>query len=628
MSLPFKEVTATQIGLVWDKGSIGVMTRKNNPTVESLFGEILVRPGNFFGIEKFTDEKSLAGVCEGSDLVMFAHANSTGTAITYEWSDSIPGVNGRTSLGKQTGPVARRLHPLWGCDYEICGKGDTLKIYNASAKIDSAIFRCVAQDLTVPGSYVDHTRSVEMKVSLRDRFQAFLTDAQPTKYFTKADTIYRCPGEKAQIRFMIGGMESLNEYKAESGTVSVRYIYIPAVGGGAIVDTIHFNVDMMAMEGSTKKIYAFNKAVFASVEKDGCYYVDQVWSSFCDNATPYPAFDTVFVKERNFEQHYLDPVSVTINQSVDVTPDLTWTNASNKNSVLGSVFDNGAGKVEYIASAQAGTDTVLFSRSQNGCTMNAERQVNIISEKYLSLNVMLEGPYLAKGDSMMCVYIGYFPPEASTTEYESPYPDKMKINRPFPKYDKGISDWIYVELWDYPPFGIGSGDSRRGVLIDSISGLLLSDGTVCSATKAEKFLTFQKLTGDDYYVIVRHRGHLAIMSKEKITLSSTKPVVGAFPMIDFSGKTGKPLSAVDEAFDNEGGFSFPPLINVNGRNLMYLGDIRNPNQSFSVDAVDFKTLKEMLSSGGYLDGDFDFNGTINAVDMSACKRNIGKYVKY
>lgn len=626
--LPLKDPTTTQIGLVWDEGS--VMTKTNNATIPTYFGEVLVRPGKFLSIDSYSPDQT---VCEGADIVLYAHANTTGTGLTYEWSDSIPGVPGRTSLGKQSGAVSRRTHAAWGCDYEICGKGDTLKIYNASAKLDSAIFKCIAQDVSLGSTLAENSRSVEIKLQLRDRFYAFLTDYATNKMYVSGDSVFRCPGEIAKARILVGGMQSNLEYKNETGEVCVRYIG-RLNDGNVLVDTAKFSINMFSMSPD-KKMYAYDKNLFIDLEKDGIYYVDKVWTDCCENADSYPALDTVFVKERNFELHVVDPVTVSVNSNEEITPiGISWTNVDNSNTSLGTPWED-AGKVYYSASSTPGTDTVFYTKTVDKCKVSSEQQVNIVSEKYLSINVILEGAYYEAADSMYCVWKDDFPPVVSTTIYESPYPDHMQINRPFPSFGKAICDWVYVELWDYPPYGLGGGDTKMGTKIDSISALLLSDGTICSAKAntdgtGNKYVIFQKLPDDDYYVVVKHKSHIAIMSKEKVHLMPTPPVIGAFPMIDFSGKSGKTLTSADDVFDNENGLGIPVLKVVNGRKLMFVGDVDTGKGSGdgNIDAVDVQALKAKLGSSGYNDGDLNFDGTVNASDMQKCKANVGKYVKY
>ncbi|WP_299891001.1 BspA family leucine-rich repeat surface protein [uncultured Lacinutrix sp.] len=80
--------------------------------------------------------------------------------------------------------------------------------------------------------------------------------------------------------------------------------------------------------------------------------------------------------------------------------------------------------------------------------------------------------------------------------------------------DNDIVDWVWVELRD---------KNDNTIVIDSQSALLQRDGDVVDVDGISA-LSFSQLF-DGYYVAIKHRNHLGIMSASAISLSSTSTVV-------------------------------------------------------------------------------------------------------
>jgi hypothetical protein len=75
----------------------------------------------------------------------------------------------------------------------------------------------------------------------------------------------------------------------------------------------------------------------------------------------------------------------------------------------------------------------------------------------------------------------------------------------------GVVDWVLVEL--RKTTAASSVDARRACFIKSDGSIVDLDGT--------SPVEFDKTSGNSYYVVIRHRNHLAIMSANALTLSSS-----------------------------------------------------------------------------------------------------------
>jgi hypothetical protein len=107
-----------------------------------------------------------------------------------------------------------------------------------------------------------------------------------------------------------------------------------------------------------------------------------------------------------------------------------------------------------------------------------------------------------------------------------------------------IVDWVYLELRD------GNNPSN---ILKSRSALLQRDGDIVHIDGVS-VVTFDKVSAGNYYVAVRHRNHLGVMSALPIALSSVPSVVdfcnGSTPAfnLDDTKAINKPFIVVDQGF--------------------------------------------------------------------------------
>jgi hypothetical protein len=127
---------------------------------------------------------------------------------------------------------------------------------------------------------------------------------------------------------------------------------------------------------------------------------------------------------------------------------------------------------------------------------------------------------------------------------------------------------------------------------------LLTDGTIRDFSDTTKsYVALAGAFAGNYYIVVSHRNHLAVMSSSAVALDAgTSPVA-----YDFS--TGQ-----DRAY------GLNPLRHVGTRYAMPGGD---GTKDGGVDAFD-RNLVWRLQNGtnGYLGGDFNLDGGVDALDLN------------
>lgn len=125
----------------------------------------------------------------------------------------------------------------------------------------------------------------------------------------------------------------------------------------------------------------------------------------------------------------------------------------------------------------------------------------------LSLKIFLEGAYNSTTNLMNTNLSSEIP-------LQSPYAEN---NRTITNMPTDIVDWVLVELRTSP----------NGTAVASKSVLLNKNGNVVRDDGITNTITLNAPEGD-YYIVVKHRNHLAIMSANKINLNSTSTTVYDF----------------------------------------------------------------------------------------------------
>ena len=168
----------------------------------------------------------------------------------------------------------------------------------------------------------------------------------------------------------------------------------------------------------------------------------------------------------------------------------------------------------------------------------------------------------------------------------SPYADAMTCDAAVftTTGSDAIVDWVWVELRDA---------SNNTLVVESRSALLQRDGDIV-ATDGTSALKFY-VNDDNYYVVINHRNHLGVMSKNAIALNATTT------FLDLS------ISPSDLQGDD-----YAVTLLDNGKYGMYGFDTDGNGQA---DLIDYKNFTPNLGQGGYQYEDLDLNGQVQTTDQ-------------
>lgn len=194
-----------------------------------------------------------------------------------------------------------------------------------------------------------------------------------------------------------------------------------------------------------------------------------------------------------------------VNQTVENSLTLTGTSenllalrSDAAGQQFGLAVSSGSGQLlEYldVQDADASGGELLTSNNSidSGNNTNWEILADVIVAQ---IKFWLEAAYDVNRDSMTTSINDLLP-------ITSPYFNGDVTAESIPE---NAVDWVGIELRS----------SDMGVAIDSVSMFLLTDGSVVMADGISQ-VQFADLLADDYYVVIRHRNHLPIMSKDKET---------------------------------------------------------------------------------------------------------------
>jgi len=158
---------------------------------------------------------------------------------------------------------------------------------------------------------------------------------------------------------------------------------------------------------------------------------------------------------------------------------------------------------------------------------------------------------------------------------------------------EGVVDWILLEIRN---------DTSAGSAISTRAAFLKSDGTITDLDGINP-VYFSGVDEGDYYIVVKHRNHLAVMSADKVNLSASYSISYNF------------TTSPSKAFGNE-------LVDLgNGNFGMYAGD---GDANGIINVLDYGTVGNNLFEVNYQLGDIDLNGIINVLDFKNTNHNLLK----
>ncbi len=162
-----------------------------------------------------------------------------------------------------------------------------------------------------------------------------------------------------------------------------------------------------------------------------------------------------------------------------------------------------------------------------------------------------------------------------------------------------IVDWVLVELRQ---------KSNQDSVLQSVAALLQKDGDVVDVDGSSA-LKIPNLSKDSFYVAVKHRNHLGVISTDSRALT---PIASSYDFTTMlSNSQGGNLGIKDLG---------------DGYFALYSGDVDMNGQ---VQNSDGTALVLKLGSAGYMQEDLDMNGQVQNTDLTTGLRpNLGKGVQF
>jgi len=207
----------------------------------------------------------------------------------------------------------------------------------------------------------------------------------------------------------------------------------------------------------------------------------------------------------------------------------------------------------------------------------------------LKSKIYLQGPFDATTDEMSTALNS-----SGVIPLTSPFSQDRRSLTSLPA---DIVDWVLVELRATP----------SGAAIASRSALLRKDGMIVELDGATAEIVLDASPGN-YYITIRHRNHLAVMSATAVALSSNAATLYDFTT-DVSSYYGADAALLDTT-----------PVNLYG---MYAGDANGNSQVQNDDKNEY--WKIQTGAAGYLSADFNINGQVQNDDKNELwKGNVGK----
>ncbi len=263
-------------------------------------------------------------------------------------------------------------------------------------------------------------------------------------------------------------------------------------------------------------------------------------------------------------------------------------------NVYGSILEDWFGVEENAVKSMIFDDYVKMP-IVNACNAVCT-SINDHTGPGLALKVFMEGPY-NPSTGLMSSFLA----ENNLLPFNQPYntsPWNYSGSESVSSFPANAVDWVLIELRSGTPNLSGTPGTT---LHQSLAGLLLNDGRIVGMDGISDLLFDQMISGEAYYVLIRHRNHLDILSSNTIRQ-------GINMSYDFTNCYAA--------------FGAEQLKSLDGRFAMFAGDY-NPDSVLQISDYDvWKADPAMLNAYEYSDGNLD--GTVQVVDYDVWYANRAK----
>ncbi len=206
----------------------------------------------------------------------------------------------------------------------------------------------------------------------------------------------------------------------------------------------------------------------------------------------------------------------------------------------------------------------------------------------VNVRALLEGPVVAVDSMSMALR-----PQLPLLQPYDDSPWNHSGNESVGSIPDSIVDWILLEL--RMNTSASSKVGTRAAFLQSKGRIVDLDGV--------STVTFPGVVPGDYYVVVRHRNHLSVMSAQPVSIGPA-PAEYSFLSAQSSAYGSSPMKAV-----------------TGGRFALYAGD---SNTSGIVTASDANLVFSTLNTSGYRIADVNMSGIVTAADANVVYGNLNK----
>ena len=221
----------------------------------------------------------------------------------------------------------------------------------------------------------------------------------------------------------------------------------------------------------------------------------------------------------------------------------------------------------------------LISSSSN----SAQYFYEVPQDLKINVKVFLQGPFNNGSMHKSLNNLGFLP-------LNQPYnisPWNYSGGETVQKIPDYVVDWVLIEIRP---------DITGSSAVYSRAAFIKTDGSVVDLDGKSQ-VKIPGINAGHYYLVIKHRNHLAVMSADKIELSVNPS------LYDFT-------TASEKAYGSSSQVKLS-----NGIYGMYAGD---GNSNGNINKSDANSVwKQQNGQMGYLDGDFDMNGGVNIADKNA-----------
>lgn len=224
----------------------------------------------------------------------------------------------------------------------------------------------------------------------------------------------------------------------------------------------------------------------------------------------------------------------------------------------------------------------------------------------LQVKVLLQGPYDTSSQEMTTSLRHFYNGQDTVDLLPaiSPYKDVNNNNSEYLNdtahiqvpysIPMDITDWVQVEIRD----------TNKTTVVESKSCFLRDDGQIIDPDNLDDNVALGIPPGD-YYVVIKHHNHLAIMSARPLELNG--------------------ITSYDFTTDTTQAYGIDAMASLgNGKYGMIVGDNNNDGV---ISILDYNSIAKCMSKTGYCIPDDNMSGKVSNLDFKLVSSNLFSYSK-